>query len=316
MCSEQMYSFDFNSRIFLSAFIGNIDQMQDAANDELITPELLDLLSQIANTEVLDLESSVSLSTDTSLCTIFGRVTETVASRADSETRGVFRKVPKDQAPRLYAGTPTNGMSSSNDSFASFDTTGSSRSHLSPKNQTAQLDVGYIHSYGSQSPTASAPTTLMLKNIPNRVSREDLVCEILSKMPPSSFDFFYIPQDFKTKSNFGYGFINCTSDEAVDHFVACFHKRRLACAGNVFSKPLEVTIARVQGFTANVNRLISSPVLFEADEGSLPLIFNRDQISIPFRALMQLNRASILFQTRPPIEDLIAMVEAEMLHKD
>ena len=163
--------------------------------------------------------------------------------------------------------------------------------------------------------TGGAPRTMMLKNIPNRVTREELLDEISSKMPAGSFDFLYLPVDFKSKAGFGYAFVNCTSDEAVGMIVAGFHKRRLACAGGIYSKPLEVTIARVQGFSANVNRLISSPVLFQADDGSLPLIFNRNQTSIPFKALMQWNRASVMYQTtRPPIEDLMAMVESEMIN--
>lgn len=183
---------------------------------------------------------------------------------------------------------------------------------------TATEVLSPLERSGSGNPVASGymdlPTTLMLKNIPNRVTREQLVGEVLSRMPQGSFDFLYLPNDFKTRAGFGYAFINLTSGEAVDLFLTEFNKKRLQCASGIYSKPLEVSAARVQGFTANVNRLISSPVLFSADEGSLPLIFNGDQVQISFKALMQLNRASVLFQTRPSIEELMAMVEAELLH--
>lgn len=214
--------------------------------------------------------------------------------------------------------TPSYSQVGSEGSFASQETAVSGGDQLSAYyKQSAmgtprQVSGGFVPAR-ALSPSM-APTTLMVKNIPNRVTREELAEEIMTKMPVGSFDFLYLPIDFKSRAGFGYAFINCACEQSVDLFISQFHKRRLACADGVYSKPIEVTVARVQGFTANINRLISSPVLFSADEGSLPLIFNRDQVSIPFKALMQLNRASILFQTRPPIEDLIAMVEAEMLH--
>lgn len=159
----------------------------------------------------------------------------------------------------------------------------------------------------------SSPTTLMLKNIPNRISREMLADEIMKKLPVGSFDFLYLPIDFQTRAGFGYAFINMTSDANVNLFVSEFHKRRLSSNDqSYYSKPVEVTVARVQGFNANINRLIASPVLFLADEGSLPLIFNAHQMPIPFKALMQLNRASILFQQRPSIDELLMMVEDEV----
>ena len=151
----------------------------------------------------------------------------------------------------------------------------------------------------------------MMKNIPNRVTREELADEIMARMPAGSFDFLYLPIDFKSRAGFGYAFINGTGEAVVDLFVEQVHKSRLACTTGTYTKPIEVTVARVQGFTANINRLISSPVLFSADEGSLPLIFNGSQQTVPFKALMQLNRASILFQTRPSIEELMHMVEVE-----
>lgn len=216
--------------------------------------------------------------------------------------------------------TPSFSQPESEVSYASQETTVSGSNQLSAYYKQSQAmgnprQVGSGGFVPSRMLTPSVtPTTLMVKNIPNRVSREQLAEEIMSKMPVGSFDFLYLPIDFKSRAGFGYAFINCTSEESVELFITQFHKRRLTCAEGIYAKPIEVTVARVQGFTANINRLISSPVLFSADEGSLPLIFNRDQVSIPFKALMQLNRASILFQTRPPIEDLIAMVESEMLH--
>ena len=157
--------------------------------------------------------------------------------------------------------------------------------------------------------SSSAPTTLMMKNVPNKLTREELLELIHVVMPRGSFNFLYMPVDFKTRCNFGYAFINLVSEVYIDRFTRSFHKQKVL--DDFSSRPVEVVIARVQGFTANINRLISSPVLFQADEGSLPLIFTvaEDAIhSIPFRQLMDLNRASILYHTKPSVEDLIAQI--------
>jgi hypothetical protein len=234
---------------------------------------------------------------------------QSTASHSGPVRDGVFLDSSRVyKAPqRLY--TPSYSSSPENESFESLETSAAKDTQFPLRHEGV---VRRESSVPRAQFSGGSATTLMLKNIPNRVTREDLVDEILTKMPAGSFDFMYLPVDFASKAGFGYAFVNCTSEEAVELFISTFHKRRLACAGGVYSKPLEVTIARVQGFTANVNRLISSPVLFQAEEGSLPLIFNRNQVSIPFKSLMQLNRASMLFQNRPSIEDLIAMVEAEM----
>jgi hypothetical protein len=150
-------------------------------------------------------------------------------------------------------------------------------------------------------------TTLMIKNIPNRLSREQLLDVIQSEMPSGSFNFLYMPIDFKNRLNFGYAFINMTNDMYIDLFNLTFNKKRLLYSGG---KPLDVVIARVQGFNANINRLIASPVLFTADDESLPIIFHGD-IEIPFRKLMNLNRASTIYQSKPNIDELISIVLEE-----
>jgi hypothetical protein len=286
--------------------------MQDGSDMEVFTPELLDLLTRLA------------LSTGSSLEDLLSAVHGTVGV---SKTRQVSDLSPSPAGDNLLSigltenrgpvrlETPLYSVSNVDESLESLDT--AVGRHASPKKDDYMRRFESAPAFVPRgSYMNGTPTTLMVKNIPNRVTREDFAGEIMSKMPIGSFDFVYLPIDFKTRSGFGYAFINMTSDVNVDLFVANLHKRRLACADGIYSKPLEVTVARVQGFTANINRLISSPVLFQADEDSHPLIFNSNQVSIPFKALMQLNRASVVFQTRPSIDDLIAMVEAAEVTDD
>ncbi|CAA7026969.1 unnamed protein product [Microthlaspi erraticum] len=80
-------------------------------------------------------------------------------------------------------------------------------------------------------------TTVMLRNIPNRYTREMMIefldkhCEEEKKgekdeeFPVSSYDFLYLPMDFKSTLNKGYAFVNFTTEEAVSKFkAACNNK--------------------------------------------------------------------------------------------
>jgi hypothetical protein len=141
-------------------------------------------------------------------------------------------------------------------------------------------------------------STLMLRNIPNKFTRDQLVKIIMLKMgntSGSSFDFFYLPTDFRSKCNFGYAFINMTSAEHVDKFFQVFDGANLTSfingilAGSSnsnprYSKICQVSFARVQGLDENVRRLMNSPIMGAASvvegasqeeiDASLPILFD------------------------------------------
>ncbi|KAF4740152.1 hypothetical protein FOZ63_008853, partial [Perkinsus olseni] len=47
-------------------------------------------------------------------------------------------------------------------------------------------------------------TTLMLRNIPYKYNRDDLVVELQNRLPVGSFDFVYLPMDFRSTGLYGY----------------------------------------------------------------------------------------------------------------
>eukprot|EP00929_Paragymnodinium_shiwhaense_P019533 TRINITY_DN13281_c0_g1_i2.p1 TRINITY_DN13281_c0_g1~~TRINITY_DN13281_c0_g1_i2.p1 ORF type:complete len:458 (-),score=91.45 TRINITY_DN13281_c0_g1_i2:307-1680(-) len=119
----------------------------------------------------------------------------------------------------------------------------------------------------SEAPSQHGPvdyTTVMLRNIPNKYTREMLVKQ-LNQDFRGMFDFLYLPIDFKNKCNVGYGFINFRTFKSCGSFVSKFNgvDVRKCLPGLNSRKIAEVTPARVQGLDENVRRLKNSPVMNE-----------------------------------------------------
>ncbi|TIC00267.1 hypothetical protein E3Q16_04007 [Wallemia mellicola] len=62
-------------------------------------------------------------------------------------------------------------------------------------------------------------TTVMIKNIPNRLTTEQLE-KYISDIVPRSFDFLYLRMDFKSRSNVGYAFVNFLTVDALYEFAS------------------------------------------------------------------------------------------------
>eukprot|EP00929_Paragymnodinium_shiwhaense_P093695 TRINITY_DN5391_c0_g1_i3.p1 TRINITY_DN5391_c0_g1~~TRINITY_DN5391_c0_g1_i3.p1 ORF type:complete len:549 (-),score=116.36 TRINITY_DN5391_c0_g1_i3:108-1754(-) len=128
-------------------------------------------------------------------------------------------------------------------------------------------------------------TTVMLRNIPNKYTREMLIKQLCLDFN-GQFDFMYLPIDFKNKCNVGYGFINFRKQEYCESFVDKFHgvDVRKCLPGLNSKKIVEVTPARVQGLHENVRRLRNSPVMNQlADHPEwMPLLFNDKGEEEPF----------------------------------
>jgi len=128
-------------------------------------------------------------------------------------------------------------------------------------------------------------TTVMLRNIPNKYTREMLVQQ-LSIDFAGTFNFLYLPVDFKNRCNLGYGFINFLTPEICANFVSKFHglETRKCLPGPNSKKIAQVSPARVQGLVENVRRLKNSPVmgLLLANPEWTPLMFSKDGLEEPF----------------------------------
>lgn len=105
------------------------------------------------------------------------------------------------------------------------------------------------------------PTTMMLLSIPIRYTQQELIQEIEALGFADSFDFFYAPYNFSTKSNVGYAFVNFVSPEwamrcqkDIDGYVFKKHQPKTR------QKVTHVEVAHLQGFAANLRHYENAAV--------------------------------------------------------
>lgn len=111
-------------------------------------------------------------------------------------------------------------------------------------------------------------TTLMISNIPCRVSQERFVETLEYLGFGGSFDFLYIPCGGRSRSsrsvNLGYGFINFPNPEACMRFALQFNGYRFP--GSRGLKACEVRAAQTQGLVENVRR-VQRTAAFQNQQG-------------------------------------------------
>jgi len=128
-------------------------------------------------------------------------------------------------------------------------------------------------------------TTVMLRNIPNRYTR-DMLIERLDKGYKAQYDFVYLPIDFNSKCNVGYAFINFRSPPISARFIQEFHgaKTKHCLPGFSSAKVCEVSYARVQGSDANMENLRDEKFIEKLCERPewQPLFYDSMGIEVPF----------------------------------
>lgn len=99
-------------------------------------------------------------------------------------------------------------------------------------------------------------TTIAVRNLPFSVTREELLRAVDASGFESLYDFVYLPHKFKEHRNLGFAFINFVDVEVAQRFAAEWHKsRRFMVKGMPKGvKPINVTMATVQGHAANTQK--------------------------------------------------------------
>ncbi|KAM3251165.1 hypothetical protein P3L10_005235 [Capsicum annuum] len=129
-----------------------------------------------------------------------------------------------------------------------------------------QLDLNRIRS------GEDTRTTLMIKNIPNKYTSKMLLAAI-DEQHKGTFDFLYLPIDFKNKCNVGYAFINMLSPSLIIPFYEAFNGKKWEKFNS--EKVAALAYARIQGKTALVAHFQNSSLMNE-DKRCRPILFHSE----------------------------------------
>ena len=113
-------------------------------------------------------------------------------------------------------------------------------------------------------------TTIMIKNIPNKYTRQMLVDE-LNEAHERKYDFLYLPIDFRNKCNLGYAFINMI--EPADVVSLLQNLRGASWKRSRSEKKADVKWGRLQGKRALVDHFRMSTFIKRIPQESRPICF-------------------------------------------
>jgi len=146
-------------------------------------------------------------------------------------------------APIVMPGAGAETTSSGEDTFQDKPRRGGYHHQHLPKH--SDLKEKYK---GLSATTEDKPTTLMIRNVPNRYKQQDLIDELEDLGFQGLFNFLYLPVDQGGRnrnrvSSVGYAFVNF-----IDHIAA--EKCRAALEGFNFNR--DGKVAHIQGLEANL----------------------------------------------------------------
>lgn len=101
-------------------------------------------------------------------------------------------------------------------------------------------------------------TTVMIKNIPNRYSKE-MMMDMIDKDFKSTYNFFYLPIDFERDANVGYAFVNFLKSKTIRDFYLKFSGMKWSNYNS--DKVCDVSYARIQGKEACMKHFENSSLM-------------------------------------------------------
>jgi hypothetical protein len=139
----------------------------------------------------------------------------------------------------------------------------------------------YVAPQAPQAPKTPQVTTLMVRHIPCRFTQEEVMRHLDSLGYAQKYDFFYLPQDIRSRSNLGYAFVNF-----VD--AATAKSCQDAISGHAFGgcrsrKVCVVVPAHIQGLNSLMTHFRSTAVM---RSGHGPVFLN-SALPVPQMELLQ-----------------------------
>ena len=118
-------------------------------------------------------------------------------------------------------------------------------------------------------------TSIMIKNIPNKFTR-DLLLSTIDQNFKGTYDLFILPTDGSKNKNFGYSFINFISCYFIPYFYSKFNNKNWSCTNS--KKICEITYSKIQG-RQNLISYYSNKIIFY--NKYLKEINNKTEYKIP-----------------------------------
>lgn len=168
----------------------------------------------------------------------------------------------------------TNGRSPMMRVSASYDATNDrirSRRHdgnAAQSENKKQFDLDLDHIANGE----DSRTTLMIKNIPNKYNCK-LLLAVIDENHRGTYDFIYLPIDFKNKCNVGYAFINMTDPQHIIPFYKTFNGKKWEKFNS--EKVASLAYARIQGRNALIAHFQNSSLMNE-EKWCRPMLFHKD----------------------------------------
>lgn len=119
-------------------------------------------------------------------------------------------------------------------------------------------------------------TTLMIKNIPNKYTSK-MILAAIDENHRGTYDFLYLPIDFKNKCNVGYAFINMVSPSHIVPFYQALNGKKWEKFNS--EKVASLAYARIQGKPALIAHFQNSSLMNE-DKRCRPILFHEGQETI------------------------------------
>mmetsp|Transcript_56889 Transcript_56889/g.123079 ORF Transcript_56889/g.123079 Transcript_56889/m.123079 type:complete len:341 (-) Transcript_56889:155-1177(-) len=211
--------------------------------------------------------------------------------------------MPRPYGMQLNAGAATGLQSVPQGGFFAPQRALAGENSFSPKDQfidtlftedvygaipTQNVDVPWVHSAVASTSAAGLPdlasqkTTVMLRNLPDGFSREEVMDILKAEGFGNRVDFIYVPMNFRNKASFGYAFVNLVSPEAAEKCRERFEGFKAWPRQS--EKICEVSWSDMhQGLEAHVDRYRNSPVMHESvpDEFKPAVFANGMRVAFP-----------------------------------
>ncbi|XP_027355823.1 protein MEI2-like 1 isoform X2 [Abrus precatorius] len=161
-------------------------------------------------------------------------------------------------------------------SMSKFDSTNERMRNLYPRRSEANINNADKKQYeldlGRILRGEDNRTTLMIKNIPNKYTSKMLLAAI-DEQCRGTYDFLYLPIDFKNKCNVGYAFINMIDPGQIIPFHKAFNGKKWEKFNS--EKVAVLAYARIQGKSALIAHFQNSSLMNE-DKRCRPILFHTD----------------------------------------